>query len=52
MTRQVTDLLGCVWFDVNRILSVKLIQGKMNSRKESEIRVFGSAMENSPENDF
>ena len=25
---------------------------KMNSRKEIKIRVFGSAMENSPENDF
>ena len=24
----------------------------MNSCKENEIRVFGSAMENSPENDF
>ena len=24
----------------------------MNSHKENEIQVFGSAMENSPENDF
>ena len=28
------------------------MQGKVNSHKENEIRVFGSAMENSPENDF
>ena len=28
------------------------MQGKMNSCKENEIRVFGSAMENSLENDF
>ena len=25
---------------------------KVNSRKENEIQVFGSAMENSPKNDF
>ena len=43
---------GCVWFDVNRIPSVKWMQGKMNSCKENEIQVFGSAMENSLENDF
>ena len=28
------------------------MQGKVNFRKENEIRVFGSAMENSPKNDF
>ena len=28
------------------------MQGKMNSRKEIKIRAFGSAIENSPENDF
>ena len=28
------------------------MQGKVNSRKENEIRVFGFAMKNSPENDF
>ena len=28
------------------------MQEKVNSRKENEIRVFGFAMKNSPENDF
>ena len=28
------------------------MQGKINFRKEIEIRVFDSAIENSPENDF
>ena len=28
------------------------MQGKVNSRKENEIRVFGFAMKNSPENDL
>ena len=28
------------------------MQGYVNSRKENKIRVFGCAMENSPENDF
>ena len=28
------------------------MQGKVNSRKKNEIQVFGSAIENSPENDF
>ena len=28
------------------------MQGKMNSHKENEIQVFGSVMENSPENNF
>ena len=28
------------------------MQGKVNSRKENEIWVFGSAIENSLENDF
>ena len=44
--------VGCVWFDVNRIPSVKWMQGKVNSHKENEIQVFGSAMENSLENDL
>ena len=44
--------LGCIWFDVNRIPSVKWMQGKMNSHKEIKIRTFGCAMENSPKNDF
>ena len=44
--------LGYVCFNVNWIPSVKWMQGKVNSHKENEIRVFGCAMENSPENDF
>ena len=28
------------------------MQGKVNSCKENEIRVFGFVMENSPKNDF
>ena len=28
------------------------MQGKVNSRKENEIQVFGSVIENSPKNDF
>ena len=44
--------LGCVWLYVNWILSAKWMQGKMNSRKENEIRVFGSTMENNSKNDF
>ena len=28
------------------------MQGKVNSCKKNEIRMFGFAMENSPENDF
>ena len=28
------------------------MQGKVNSHKENEIRIFGFAMENSLENDF
>ena len=44
--------VGYVWFDVNRIPSVKWMQGKVNSHKENEIQVFGSAMENSSENDL
>ena len=43
---------GCVWFDVNRIPSVKWMQGKLNSRKEIKIQAFGCAMENSLENNF
>ena len=44
--------LGCVWFNVNRILSVKCMHGKVNFLKENKIQVFGCAMENSPENNF
>ena len=40
--------LGCVWFDINRIPSVKQMQRKMNFYKEIKIWAFGSAMENSP----
>ena len=44
--------LGSVWFNVNRIPRVKWMQGKVNSRKENEIQVFGYAIENSLKNDF
>ena len=46
----VLSILG--WLNVNWIPSIKWMQEKMIFRKENKIRIFGSTMKNSPENDF